>query len=139
MNSYFKFTFPQHYLLLTNYTVATNKNWASNLNFPRSWKLEGRVRGKWVFLGQIDESNLINVRWQTYSVDRIVPVTSLLFTLIGTSTTNVYYHFCVHKLDFFGSLISKNVRNMLLFGCSVKSTKRKNISFVIAIIICLWC
>ena len=112
-DAYFIFSFPKHFIILTNYTFSTNIVWDDYKNFPVSWKVEGayHANGEWHQIGYVQDSNLLNEKIKTFSIDipNHVPnfFTKIKFQMIGKSSNQVKYYFCLHKMDFFGTLISE--------------------------------
>ena len=118
-NAYYIFTFQNHFIIPTNYTITVNEEWNDELNFPVRWKVEGsyQSKGEWYEIGTVDDSNLKNEKMKTFSLD--VPNSMLnifkrlKFTMSGKSSNEWQYYFCMHKMDFFGTLIDN--RNFSAF------------------------
>ena len=122
-NSYFIFKFPKRYLLITNYTVASNPSWGRAANHAKSWLVDGLFRGRWKRLGFVEDSKLITDIRHTFAVDKIIPISGVRFTMIGPSTKGTLYHFCVHKLDFFGAFIGRSSLYNYCYECKAKCLK----------------
>ena len=106
-DSFFMFSFPKRYLILSKYTLTSNPSWSENSNFPVNWIVEGKVRNKWINVSLVENSGLKSQRAQTFESKTEKPLSALKLTMIGTSAAGKYY-FCIHKLDFFGALISRS-------------------------------
>ena len=93
-----------HYIYPTNYSIHNSYNLA-----PISWKLEGKYNDEWKVLSEVINSNVGNNAIGLWEI-RIYPgmyFNTFRFSSIKKPidiTTN-YYHFCLQKIDFFGSAI----------------------------------
>ena len=112
-NSYFIFSFDKYFISPTNYTISVNPSWDSNDNFPVNWKIEGAFKDEWHKIGKVEESNLKTEKIKTFLIS--VPANilnifnKLRFIMIGNSSTEKYYHFCLYKMDFFGTFIHESI------------------------------
>ena len=100
-NSYMEFSFPKRYIMLSNYTITVNSRWSEDSNFPVKWKVEGRTKKGKVLVSNVENSQLKQLKARTFPSLTYSPLKSIRITLLGQSHGNAY-HFCIHKLDFFG-------------------------------------
>ena len=130
-NAYFTFKFQKRYLLMTNYTITVNQEWNVYANYPKSWTIDGMFKGRWIKLGFVEDSKLKSDKKHTFPVSCIIPISAVRFTLVGTSTTG-HYHLCFHKLDFFGSFISRSTFYLI---CNTRNQHTTNHLFLISVFI----
>ena len=88
-----------HYIYITNYSFANLDAYP----FPVSWTLEGySPKLGWELLHTMQESDINE--FGTFPTERAGPYNEFRFVSIqnGLDRTG-YYHFCIFKVDFFGS------------------------------------
>ena len=61
-NSYYEFSFPKRYIMLSNYTITANTNWRIDDNFPFKLKVEGRTKKGKVLVSYVENSKLKELR-----------------------------------------------------------------------------
>ena len=119
-NEYFILSFPHFYITPTFYSF---KSKTSELNYPRTWKVEGsNNKGKWTLLDQKEDYDGLNEKGKelTFPFTKIYPFRYFKFTQLLSNDMETYPNFCLREVEIFGSIVLKLPTVMNKHKCILK-------------------